>query len=46
MEVAQQVLGGGETRVRAQVRLACVDRITFRPVRIPKAIIARTGTTL
>lgn len=45
MMVAQRVLCGGETRVEAQVKLACVDRTTLRPVRTPKAIIARTGTT-
>jgi acyl-CoA thioester hydrolase len=45
MVVAQRVLCCGEVRVSAQVKLACVERTAFRPVRIPKAIIARIGTT-
>jgi acyl-CoA thioester hydrolase len=45
MVVAQRVMCDEEVRVGAEVKLACVDRATFRPVRIPKAIVARTGTT-
>ena len=45
MVVAQQVICGGETRAGAEVKLACVDRVAFRPVRIPKAVITRIGTT-
>jgi len=41
--VAQRVMRGHETLVTAEVRLACVNAATFKPVRIPKAIITRTG---
>ena len=44
MVVAQQVICGGEVRVSAEVKLACVDRESFRPVRIPQAIVRRIGT--
>ena len=45
MVVAQQVICGSEVRVGAEVKLACVDRAAFQPVRIPKAIVTRMGTT-
>jgi acyl-CoA thioester hydrolase len=45
MVVAQRVICGEDVRVTAQVKLACVDRAAFRPVRIPKAIVTRIGTT-
>lgn len=43
--VAQQVMREGEVLVTAEVRVACVDAQTFKPVRIPKAIITKIGTT-
>jgi acyl-CoA thioester hydrolase len=43
--VAQRVMCEEELRVTAEVRLACVDRDAFTPVRIPKAIVTRIGTT-
>ena len=43
--VAQQVMREGEALVTAEVKVACVDAQTFKPVRIPKAIITRIGTT-
>jgi len=42
--VAQRVMRGDETLVMAEVQLACVNAGTFKPVRIPKAIITRTGS--
>ena len=45
MVVAQRVIFEDEVRVSAEVRLACVDRERFRPVRMPQAILTRTGTT-
>ncbi len=42
--VTQQVKREGEVLVTAEVRLACVDARTYRPVRIPKAVIIRIGT--
>jgi acyl-CoA thioester hydrolase len=44
MVVAQQVTCEGEVRVNAEVKLACVDRQRFRPMRIPQAIMRRIGT--
>lgn len=44
MIVAQQVICGGEVRVNAEVKLACVDRERFRPMRIPQAVVRRIGT--
>lgn len=43
--MAQQVRRGGEVLVAAEVRLACVDERTFKPVRIPRAMVTRMGTT-
>ncbi|HSN41521.1 MAG TPA: tol-pal system-associated acyl-CoA thioesterase [Burkholderiales bacterium] len=43
--VAQRVMRGSEELVTAQIGVACVNAATFRPVRIPKAIITRIGTT-
>jgi acyl-CoA thioester hydrolase len=43
--VAQQVMRAGVVLVAAEVRLACVDAQTFKPVRIPKAIVTKIGTT-
>jgi acyl-CoA thioester hydrolase len=37
----QQVLLSGETIVRARIALACVDRATWRPARIPAPLAAR-----
>jgi acyl-CoA thioester hydrolase len=42
--VAQRVMRGPEELVTAEVQLACVNATTFKPVRIPKAIMTRTGT--
>lgn len=42
--VAQRVLRESEELVTAQVKVVCVNAATFRPVRIPKAIITRIGT--
>jgi acyl-CoA thioester hydrolase len=45
MVVAQQVMREGEVLVTAEIKLACVDARTFKPVRIPRTIITRIGTT-
>lgn len=45
MVVAQRVLRGDELIAAADVKVVCVDAATFRPVRIPKAIMTITGTT-
>lgn len=45
IHVAQEVRCGVDVLVSAEVRLACVNATTLRPVRIPQAIIIRTGTT-
>lgn len=45
MVVAQRVICDEEVRVSAEVKLACVDRAAFRPVRIPRTIVTRIGTT-
>lgn len=42
--VAQEVRREADVLVSAEVRLACVNAATLRPVRIPQAIIIRTGT--
>ena len=42
--VAQQVMRAGETLVTAEVKVACVDAQSFKPVRIPKSIVTRIGT--
>jgi acyl-CoA thioester hydrolase len=42
--VAQQVSREPEVLVSAEVTLACVNAPTFKPVRIPKAILTRIGT--
>lgn len=44
MVVAQEVRRADEVLATAEVRLACVNAVTFRPVRIPQAVIIRTGT--
>jgi acyl-CoA thioester hydrolase len=44
MVVAQQVTRADETLATAKIRLACVNAVTFRPVRIPQSIIIKTGT--
>ena len=44
IRVVQEVRRGAETLASAEIRLACVNAATFRPVRIPKAIVIRTGT--
>jgi len=43
--VAQEVRRDGAVLVSAEVRLACVNAATLKPVRIPQAIVIRTGTT-
>ncbi|HEX4886126.1 MAG TPA: tol-pal system-associated acyl-CoA thioesterase [Casimicrobiaceae bacterium] len=43
LAVTQQVLRGTETIVAARVMLACVDRRTFRPVRIPIDLAAMSA---
>ena len=43
--VAQRVLRAGEVLIAAEVKVACVDARTFKPVRIPRAIITKIGTT-
>jgi len=45
MVVAQRVMREGEELVTAEVKVACVDAQTFKPVRIPKAISKKIGTT-
>lgn len=41
---AQNVLRGTETLVEARVTLACLDRVEWRPARIPAPIAARMET--
>ena len=43
--VAQQVMRAGEVLVTAEVKVACVDAQTFKPVILPKSIVTRIGTT-
>lgn len=42
--VAQEVWRAQETVASANVRLACLNAATMRPVRIPQAVLIRTGT--
>ena len=42
--VAQEVRREAEVLVSAEVRLACVNAATLKPVSIPQAVIIRTGT--
>jgi acyl-CoA thioesterase FadM len=42
--VAQEVRRADALLAAAEVRLACVNAAAFRPVRIPQAIIIKTGT--
>ena len=42
--VAQEVRRAAELLASAEVRLACVNVTTLRPVRIPQAVLIRTGT--
>jgi acyl-CoA thioester hydrolase len=42
--VAQEVRRAAELLASAEVRLACVNVATLRPVRIPQAVLIRTGT--
>jgi len=42
--VAQQVRREHDVLVSAEVRLACVNAARLKPVRIPQAIIIKTGT--
>jgi len=39
--VAQRVRRGAEALVTARVEIACVNTVSFRPVRIPGPVIAR-----
>jgi len=41
LEVAQIVRRGAQTLVTAAVTVACVNALSFRPVRIPKPILER-----
>jgi acyl-CoA thioester hydrolase len=43
MVVNQRVMRGEELIAAAEVKVVCVDAATFRPVKIPKAIMTRTG---
>lgn len=43
--LTQRVLRAAETLATAEVRVVCVNPATFRPIRIPKAIITKIGTT-
>lgn len=43
--LVQRVLREGEELATAEVRVVCVNTATFKPVRIPKAIITKIGTT-
>lgn len=45
MVVVQRVMRAEELLVSAEVKVACVDARTFKPLRIPQAILARMGTT-
>jgi acyl-CoA thioester hydrolase len=42
--IAQRVRRGAEDLMTADVDLACVNTATFKPVRIPAAVIEKTGT--
>ena len=43
MELGQAVRRGEETLVTARVEIACVNTPSFRPVRIPKPVMAKIG---
>ncbi len=43
--LVQRVLREGEELATAEVRVVCVNTATFKPVRIPKAIITKIGMT-
>jgi acyl-CoA thioester hydrolase len=42
--VAQRVMRDGDELVTAEVRLACVNTASFRPFRIPQAVITKIRT--
>lgn len=41
--LAQRIARGAEELVTARVRIACVNTASFKPARIPKAVIAKIG---
>ncbi|MBM3358692.1 MAG: tol-pal system-associated acyl-CoA thioesterase [Betaproteobacteria bacterium] len=41
--LAQRALRRGEELVTARMRIACVNTASFRPVRIPKAVMEKIG---
>ena len=41
LELAQTIRRGGETLVSAEVKLACVNTQSFRPIRIPQPILEK-----
>ena len=43
IELAQRARRGREDLVTARVEIACVNTVTFKPVRIPGPVIARIG---
>jgi acyl-CoA thioester hydrolase len=43
MVMAQRVMRGDELLASAEVRVVCVDAATFKPVRIPEAIMTTMG---
>lgn len=45
IQIAQRVMRENEELVTAAVKVVCVNAATFRPVRIPQAIMTKIGTT-
>ena len=45
MRLAQRIRRGDEELVVAQVELACVNTVSFRPVRIPEPVFEKAGKT-
>ena len=44
IEIAQAVWRGAQVLATAEVRLACVNTRSFRPVRIPRAVLGKIAT--
>jgi acyl-CoA thioester hydrolase len=43
--MSQRVVRGGQTVVTAQVKVACVNLASLKPVRIPQPLLAKIRTT-
>ncbi len=44
LDISQTVRRGGQTLVRGEVKVACVNTRSFRPVRIPNPILDKLAT--